>query len=146
MAPAATQPSTAVGWRTRALAGPVGVAAGLAASTAWVALNNPHEAGHYPGCVYRGLTGFWCPGCGGLRAVYDLAHGDVAGAIGMNPLVVFVVLPVAIVFVGWWALSAGGARVPPVRFPAWAAWGTVVVLLAFWVLRNVPAFAPFLAP
>ena len=34
-------------------------------------------------CLNRHLFG-WCPGCGSLRALVRLFHGDLAGAVRLN--------------------------------------------------------------
>ena len=39
-----------------------------------------------PGCAWRSLTGWPCPGCGTTRAVLHLLNGDPAGALAHNPL------------------------------------------------------------
>lgn len=113
-------------------------AAGGLAATAVVALVDPHEGGRYPTCPLLALTGLYCPFCGGLRAVHDLTHLDLVGALERNPLVV-VVGPLLVL--GWllWAQRAFTGRrlaTPP------AALGTVLVvgLVLFGVLRNVPGW------
>ena len=37
-------------------------------------------------CVFRAATGIPCLTCGATRALAELATGDVAGALAMNPL------------------------------------------------------------
>ena len=37
---------------------------------------------------FHAMTGLWCPGCGGLRAVHDLTHGHLVTALHENALVV----------------------------------------------------------
>lgn len=37
-------------------------------------------------CVWRGLTGISCPGCGLTRSFSYLAHGHLVDAFRMNPL------------------------------------------------------------
>lgn len=98
-------------------------------------------------CPFRAATGLWCPGCGSTRMLHQLATGHPMGALGFNPLA-FVLLPFVIwgVFValaGWF----GGARLTVPRFSARTVWILAVVVMAFWILRNVPG-APFdaLAP
>lgn len=121
------------------------VAGGLTvAATVLLALRDPHTTGSYGVCPLYALTGLWCPACGGLRATHDLAHGDVAGAWSMNPLwVLLVPLVVAL----WGRLVVRRAQGRAVRpAPAWLAWSTLAVILAFGILRNVPALAPWLAP
>ena len=113
-------------------------------ATALLAVRDPHVTGSYGGCPLYALTGILCPACGGLRATHDLAHADLAGAWSMNPLWVLAV-PVVIVLWGRWVgFAAQGRRMGPA--PAWAAWLLMVVVVGFGVLRNLPAFAPWLAP
>src|ERR1041385_6710646 len=42
--------------------------------------------GHYPVCPFHYLTGLHCPGCGTLRALHQLLHGNVAAALSLNLL------------------------------------------------------------
>jgi len=117
--------------------------AGLAA-IALVAAVSPEQPGHYPLCPTYALTGLYCPGCGGLRAVHALAHGDVALALHRNPLVVLA-LPVAVwAYLAWVRRRALGR--PLSRLPApTLIWGFVALGVLFGVLRNLPALG-WLAP
>ncbi len=83
--------------RARAGATPLGVILGvLATGTLGLArVLDPTHLG-FTMCVLKATTGVPCPTCGGTRALHHLAHFDVAGAWGMNPLVtlsVFALLP-----------------------------------------------------
>ena len=64
--------------RTRLTAPALWAGAGLLAVGA-LAARDPHVHGTWGFCVFRSLTGLPCPGCGGLRAVNDLAHGQRRG-------------------------------------------------------------------
>ncbi|WP_238402650.1 DUF2752 domain-containing protein [Cellulomonas sp. H30R-01] len=80
-----------------------------------------------------------------MRAVHDLTHGDLAGAWGMNPLLV-VLLPLAVAgWVVWTWRAVHGRRTQAPRHPAWA-WSFLAVIVSFAVLRNLPQLAPYLAP
>ncbi|MCP9984250.1 DUF2752 domain-containing protein [Actinomadura madurae] len=82
---------------------------GVVAGTLVVAFrDDPGEPGHYPGCPFLALTGFYCPGCGMTRFVYALTHGHLGAAFGFNPLL-FVVLPVfGYLYVRWTVRTAQG--------------------------------------
>ena len=130
--------------RWRGVRAPLVLAAAGGATAVALLVRSPHLPGSYGFCPFLALTGAYCPGCGGLRAVHDVLGGDLAGAWAMNPLVV-VVLPV---LVGLWARWAWrGWRGRPVAPPGTAAIvGLAVVLAVFTVARNLPALAPVLAP
>ena len=125
-------------------AGPLGVAVLAAAAVGVVAVVDPNEAGHYPTCPFLAVTGHWCPGCGSLRAVHALAHGDVGTALGLNLLTVLAVVPLVVIWARWLLRTRTGARRSTVA-PALLLWGLLVVVVAFGVLRNLPAFG-WLAP
>lgn len=128
------------------LSAPAAVAACAAAATTFVAVVDPGVPGRYPVCPILAVTGSSCPGCGGLRAVHALAHGDLGAAADHNVLVV-AVLPVVVVGYGLWVRRRLAGR--PVRIGSSVAPVTAVVaavmMLVFAVLRNLPAFA-VLAP
>lgn len=115
------------------------------AGTALVARVDPHEPGHYPVCPLFALTGLYCAACGGLRAVHDLAHGDLAGAWDMNPVLV---LAVPVLLVAWlrWVRRAARHEPPRLARGTAAPLAVLVLLVVYSVLRNVPALAPWLAP
>src|SRR5690606_35270994 len=109
------------------------------------ALNNPHVPGALGYCPLRFHNGLFCPGCGGSRAVYDLAHGDVVGAMGMNPVFTLAVPVLAILWVRW-LLFTRGRPTRAWNLPEWFYPALAGGLVAFAILRNTPMFAPYLAP
>ncbi|WP_057675753.1 DUF2752 domain-containing protein, partial [Xanthomonas citri] len=58
----------------------------------------------FPPCVFRAVTGCYCPGCGMTRALYALVHFDLPGAFAMNPAAVLglFILPGLIAWKAGW--------------------------------------------
>lgn len=52
-------------------------------------------------CPIRLLGGDWCWGCGITRACWHLLHGDLAGALAHNRLVVLVFPLLTFLYVRW---------------------------------------------
>lgn len=125
---------------------PVVVMLILAAAVAFIVHRNPYTSSVTGPCMLLHLTGLYCPGCGGTRAVYSLATGDVAGALGMNAFVTLLVVPPAILGLTWWLLHSLQVKVPRIRIGLPVVGIYLGVLVAFTALRNVPAFEPLLAP
>jgi hypothetical protein len=108
---------------------------------------DPATSGLFPPCPFHAVTGLHCPGCGTLRALHQLLHGNVPAALGLNPLAV-ILLPV----IACWLLfrlgqGMRGRSARAVILPAFWIWTLLGVIIAFWILRNVPLY-PFtlLAP
>ncbi|MEW2577595.1 DUF2752 domain-containing protein [Streptomyces syringium] len=131
------------------LAAPLGVAAALAAAAVFIGAVDPNEPGHYPACPLLRHTGLYCPGCGGLRGVHALAHGDLATALGANALAVAGYAAFAVFWAGWLVRALRAVPAAPaasVRGPRrglWWALGGLVLL--FTVVRNLP-FGSVLIP
>lgn len=123
---------------------PAGVAAIAVASVGLVAAVDPNEPGHYPTCPFLAVTGLFCPGCGSLRAVHALAHGEVGAAAGLNILTVLAILPLVGVWAAWLRRSWRGTQRSSIA-PAAALWALLLLVFAFVVLRNIPVGAA-LAP
>lgn len=49
--------------------------------------------GIYP-CFFHIVTGAYCPGCGGTRALLALLHGRVADSLRFNPLVLYLAVSI----------------------------------------------------
>ncbi len=124
---------------------PGAVTASLAAIAVYTVVRNPHQPGAFPSCVFLAGSGYYCPGCGGLRAVHDLLHGDVIGALHMNALVVLGIVPALVLGWTWWIAALANDKVPRPRIPTWVAVAIPVLLGVFWVVRNLPGME-FLRP
>ncbi|WP_029287467.1 DUF2752 domain-containing protein [Cellulomonas sp. HZM] len=129
----------------RACAAPAAAALVSVGVVATLAVVDPNRPGHYPTCPFLWLTGMYCPGCGSLRALHDLAHLDLGGAWGMNPLLV-VALPFVVGAWVLWVRRAWTGRERSRAMPASWIVTILVLVLFYWVLRNVPSLAPWLAP
>ncbi|MFI9365277.1 DUF2752 domain-containing protein [Kitasatospora sp. NPDC053057] len=122
----------------RRLGPPLAALAAVAIPAGYVTVVDPNAPGHYPDCPFLTATGWWCPGCGGLRCVHALAHGDLTGALHDNAVAVLLLGVLAVLWLrwGWAALTLG----PPVRVSVgarrWALIGLLV--LVFEVVRNLP--------
>ncbi|MEN9595000.1 MAG: hypothetical protein RLY23_1483 [Actinomycetota bacterium] len=92
-------------------------------------------------CPFRLATGLDCPFCGGTRATHSFLNAEIGRAFDHNALVAFLV-PVALligVLLLWRGITGRGWRVPMPSRGVWIALGIITV--AFWVLRNLPAFS-----
>lgn len=87
-----------------------------------------------PECPLYRLTGLYCAGCGGTRAIRALLHGDVAACFRQNPL-----LPLLAAAAVLFCFRPRLLRNPAVPI------GLAAAVVLFAVLRNLPACA-FLAP
>lgn len=56
--------------------------------TVW---NIIRQGGGIP-CLFHLLTGLYCPGCGGTRAVWYLLHGQILKSVQYHPLVLYMAL------------------------------------------------------
>lgn len=136
-------PARGFAGRMRALGPPLAVAAGAGVCCAVVLLGNPTTpGGPLPVCPTKALFGIDCPGCGGMRMLYSLLHGNIRAALHYNALSLVVVLLFGWSVVAW---TIGRLRGRPVD--SWLQWRwtplVFVILFAGWfVVRNLP-FAPF---
>lgn len=131
----------------RAASKPMAVAGLAAAALVTVGVRDPNAAGNYPSCPSIALFGVHCPGCGSMRAMHEFANADIAGVFSRNILVPFGLVLLMWAWVAWFDRRLGHTRVPALRPPVPVLYASVVVLVAFAVLRNLP-WAPFtgLAP
>ena len=106
---------------------------------AFLYLYSPEATRWYPRCPFHFFTGLNCPGCGSLRALHAVLHGQVIEALCFNPLLV-VCLPI----VGTWlAVRVFGAlalnRTLELRLPSSLGFAIAVAVVVFFILRNLPA-------
>jgi hypothetical protein len=112
----------------------LGTGALVAGAFGYIGLVDPHKPDSiFPICPFRLLTGLNCPGCGGLRMIHDVLHGQLGAAINDN-----VVLLVGIPLLAGWAVLRRRRGKLPLTLPATAA--VMITLLGWTVVRNLPGF------
>ena len=99
---------------------------------------DPSTSGIFPPCPVRYLTGFYCPGCGTLRALHALLQGDLYRAWAMNPFAV-TALPFVCYGLASETLSVlRGKGLPQVIVPANWLRALAVAIVLYGVARNLP--------
>jgi Protein of unknown function (DUF2752) len=126
----------------RGIAGPLSEALTAGAATALLFFADPRAHQVFLPCPFRLVTGLYCPFCGGLRMVHDLAHGQVAHAWHDNAVAMPLMVLAALLWLNT-AVERWRGR-PLTGVPVWL-WPAVAVVLVGWtVVRNLP-FSPFTA-
>ena len=104
---------------------------------------DPVRHSFYPTCVLHKLTGLNCPGCGGLRAMHHLAHGNIVTAFHCHPLFVTLLPLLLLLGIRWLIHGRSAFDRRSVLFRPAMLWALLTVTLLFTILRNLPwpAFA-----
>src|SRR5271166_1474676 len=112
--------------------------AAFAVGVVLLELFDPATSGIFPPCPFRYLTGWYCPGCGSLRAIHQLLHGNLREAWAMNPLTV-VLLPFLTYGLASSALFElrGQALPQPFLRASWIR-ALCAVIILFGIARNLP--------
>ncbi len=132
--------------RWKRVRAPVLLAGGLLGLSVLLHLRDPHQSGSWGYCPWLMLTGTYCPGCGGLRAVNDLTDGDIVAAASSN-LLFIASLP--LIAWGWtrWLLGRWRGQFNDINARRFGIGAAVFLLVAFAfaIVRNTP-FGAWLAP
>ena len=112
----------------------LGTAGLLTGALAYIGLRDPHASAFgFPACPFHSLTGWNCPGCGGLRMTHDLLHGDFGAAVVDN---VFMLVGLPMLALWLFLRWRGGQRLMPKSAVAVLA----VAAVTWTVVRNLPGF------
>ncbi|MUM19536.1 DUF2752 domain-containing protein [Mycobacterium sp. CBMA271] len=128
------------------MAAPAAIAGVAAAGCAAIWFADPTTPGGvFPVCPFKAATGLDCPGCGGLRMVYSLMHGNLLGALHYNAVALVALGFLAVCFVAWTRTRwRGEADWDPPWMRTWVPAVTLVVFVAWFIVRMIPV-APFTA-
>jgi hypothetical protein len=99
---------------------------------------DPATSGIFPPCPVRYWTGWYCPGCGSLRAIHQLLHGNLRAAWALNPLTM-VLLPFLTYGLASFALfEIRGKGLPqPFLRAVWIC-ALCAAIILFGIMRNLP--------
>ncbi len=108
------------------------------AAAVYFAGHDPYTSEILPPCPVLQLTGWQCPGCGGIRAFSSLLHGDIVQSVAMNPLLLALYAAAALITAS--AIATTKARSRLGNNLAFAALALVVAAgLYSAVVRNLLA-------
>lgn len=107
---------------------------------------SPESIAWLPRCPSRQVFNIACPGCGSTRCIHRLVTGRIADALRLNALAV-----VALPFLIWSGIAhlarvVFGRRLPTIRTPWWWPRFILVVVLFWFVVRNLPFWPTSLRP
>lgn len=119
------------------------VAAAASAVCVGVWLGDPTTPnGPIPVCPTKALLGIDCPGCGSMRMIYSVLHGNLLAAARFNALGLVAVGLLIWAYVAWTYGHVVGRRIRSWQHTRWAALTTLVLYVVWFVVRNIPV-APF---
>ena len=99
---------------------------------------DPESHPFFPQCPFLVATGLECPGCGSQRAIHQLLHLNIMGALKQNA---FMVVALPNIFLGIYLEYLGGKKHHPrlekIFFGKWSAVVVLLVIVAFWIGRNL---------
>lgn len=112
--------------------------AAFTGSAVMLRIFDPATSGIFPPCPVRYLTGWYCPGCGSLRAIHQLLHGNLWAAWALNPLTVVLLpfLTYGLISAVLFEIRGRGLPEPFVR----AVWirALCAAIILFGIARNLP--------
>src|SRR2546423_8673670 len=119
----------------------IAVAAMLAAGVTAIAVLHffgPATSGLFPPCPVRYLTGWYCPGCGSLRALHQLLAGNFRAAWALNPLTVLLLPFLAYGTASHACFQFRGKHLPHMFLPAAYIRALCAAIILFGIARNIP--------
>lgn len=109
---------------------------------------NPKQGGIFPPCPFLFLTGFYCPGCGTLRGIHALVHGQILRAVQYNILMVISIPFVIYLLLEKLGIEINGRLLIKRKLFSKTFYKILLgVIILYWIFRNIPLY-PFtlLAP
>ncbi|MFA9377729.1 MAG: DUF2752 domain-containing protein [Lachnotalea sp.] len=89
-------------------------------------------------CLFHKLSGLYCPGCGGTRAVLSLIHGHPIASIQYNPIVMYGLLIYA-----WYMISNTIELLSKkklkigMKYSDSYFWVGLGIIIVFFLIRNI---------
>jgi hypothetical protein len=98
-------------------------------------------AGRIPGkCVLHEMTGYYCPGCGGTRAVDALLKGQLVKSFLFHPVVVYTLAGMLAFVVSHTLNILTREKIPAMMFRVQFFYVMIGVILLQWIIKNAIYF------
>lgn len=91
-----------------------------------------------PSCMFQKLTGFYCPGCGGTRAVLSLFKGKFLKSFKYHPFVLYTAI-----IGGWFMISqtierfTKGKFMIGMKYKDSYLWIALVIVIVNFLVKNI---------
>jgi len=108
---------------------------------------DPTKIAIFPKCPFYSLTGIYCPGCGSQRAAHQFLHGHFIEGFKHNFLIGLLALVLGYQLFVFVMNTFYNKQVYNLLHSSKVTFGILIIIILFWILRNINAF-PFtiLAP
>ena len=88
-------------------------------------------------CMFKEITGFYCPGCGVTRMLFSILKLDFYQAFRYNPFV-FILLILYIIFL-LIKIIIKITKHKDIVIPEYVYYVLIGLLLIYWIIRNIPS-------
>ncbi|ADL53557.1 hypothetical protein Clocel_3891 [Clostridium cellulovorans 743B] len=108
---------------------------------------NPSKVNIFPPCLFKKITGFYCPGCGSTRAIHALLNLNIWQAFRYNMLMV-TLLPYMVYEMTAIILKIlFNKEIPRIPMNGKVIYALLITIILYWLFRNINLY-PFkiLAP
>jgi hypothetical protein len=100
-------------------------------------LLNPAEYTYYPTCYLYLITGKLCPGCGGMRGMHQLLHGNLYGALKFNLLLVLFIPFGLYYLLSQFSILIFNKSFPDLISLKYIFYPVLFIVILYWILRNL---------
>lgn len=89
-----------------------------------------------PKCIFKTLTGYDCPSCGGQRALHAVLNGHWGEAFMLNPFLFFAIPFLIVIAYSSFSKSKFAQRLKPIVQSSTAIGIYLFLYIGWWILRN----------
>jgi len=90
----------------------------------------------FPLCGFYRITGYYCPGCGGTRAVVALLHLHILQSLRCHPLVLYTMVILGAFWIGKTLEIVIGRQKWRMRLKPVYLYLALVIVLVQWIVKN----------
>lgn len=90
-----------------------------------------------PPCIFHYITGLYCPGCGGTRAVIALLSGKVFLSFILHPIVIYIVIFFLVFLCRFIKSIIYNEKKTAILLPSWVYCGALGVVVINFLLKNI---------